>query len=309
MALPITFFVGLYLRLFTTTGPEELKLSYKWFTKCNCLPVRFHYHQPIIKEDMLPENYEQIEQKLIGINLDIESQLRLLRNFNYNAELESISLDKTENYEPYYRNGFFGTGDGEILYSIVRHYKPKRIIEIGSGYSTRFILAAAQKNKRSSNTGTELICIEPFQNKWLGKMGITILRKQVQEFDLSFFEKLSENDILFIDSSHIIRTQGDVAFEYLSIIPSLGKGVIVHAHDIFLPKGYPLKEIIERKYFWNEQYLLQALLSHSQRYKILLSLNYLSNHHRSDLEKCCPVFTKESEDAGPSSFWFQVISD
>ena len=95
MALPITFFVGLYLRLFTTTGPEELKLSYKWFTRCNWLPVRFHYHQPIIKEDMLPENYEQIENNLIGINLDIKSQLALLRKFHYNAELEAISLNET----------------------------------------------------------------------------------------------------------------------------------------------------------------------------------------------------------------------
>lgn len=307
MIFPITFFVGLYLRLFSMTGPEEIQLSYKWFTKCNWLPVWYHYYQPIIKENMLPKNYQQIEYPLIGIDLVVQSQLALLHKFHYNSELEAISLNETQDYQPYYRNRYFGIGDGEILYSIVRHYKPNRIIEIGSGYSTRFILRAAEKNKSESGASTEIICVEPFENKWLEELGVTVIRKRVEQIELSFFKKLSENDILFIDSSHVIRTHGDVVFEYLSIIPSLPKGVIVHAHDIFLPKGYPLSEITECKFFWNEQYLLQALLSYPSRYKTLLSLNYLSNHHRSDLEKCCPIFQRETEEHGPSSFWFQVM--
>ncbi len=141
-----------------------------------------------------------------------------------------------------------------------------------------------------------------------GKLGITIIREKVERLDLSLFKELSQNDILFIDSSHVIRTQGDVVFEYLNIIPSLAKGVIVHCHDIFLPREYPLFWIDGWKRFWNEQYLLQALLAYSTRYKPLLSLNFLAHNYRSDLEKCCPIFQRKKEKAKePFSFWFQIM--
>jgi hypothetical protein len=172
LALPITFFLGLYIRLFPAICPGDLKFSYKWFIKCNWLDLHFHYYQPVIKDEMLPENYEQIENPLIGIDLDIKNQLGLLNKFHYNAELEAIPLTKTQNLEPYYRNGYFESGDAEILYSIIRNYKPSRIIQIGSGYSTRFILSAVEKNKKESEIETEIICAEPFENRWLDELGI-----------------------------------------------------------------------------------------------------------------------------------------
>jgi predicted O-methyltransferase YrrM len=294
------------LREFTEVFPPHLKSSYDWFIKCNWLPVPFHYFQPIIKADMLPPNYEETENNLIGIDLDIENQLLLLSNFNYNEELEAIPVDKRHELEPYYRNKNFRSGDAEILYSMIRYYKPKKIIEVGSGFSTMFMLSAIDKNKRESNTESKLICIEPYEREWLEKLGISVLRKNVESLDLTFFKQLAENDILFIDSSHTIRTQGDVVFEYLNIIPSLQKGVIVHCHDIFLPLEYPINYLLDYKYFWNEQYLLQALLAHTKRYRILLSLKFLSTHYPFDLQKCCPIFRKEGEKEGPASFWFQV---
>jgi hypothetical protein len=268
----------------------------------------FHYYQPIIKLDMLPENYINIENELIGVDLDITSQLNLLGQFDYNEELKRIPLKKTEEYRPYYDNITFQSGDAEILYNMIRYYKPKKIIEIGSGESTKFARLAIEQNRRDTQNETEHICIEPFEQPWLEKLGITIIRQRVERLDLSLFRELSQNDILFIDSSHVIRTQGDVVFEYLNIIPSLAKGVIIHCHEIFFPREYPLIWIDGWKRFWNEQYLLQALLAHSSRYKPLLSLNFLAHHYRSDLEKCCPIFQGKKEKARePFSFWFQVI--
>jgi predicted O-methyltransferase YrrM len=307
LIFPLTFFFGLYRRVFTFIPPERLKLSYDFFTKQNWLPIRFHYFQPTIKKDMLPENYDNIEDTLIGVDLKIDDQLLLLSKFSYNKELEEIPLEKKGPYEPYYRNHHFRSGDAEILYGMIRYYKPKKIIEIGSGDSTLFMLAAIKQNNKESGNSTKLICIEPFERPWLEELGVTVIRKPVELLDLDFFKQLSMNDILFIDSSHIVRTKGDVVFEYLSIIPSLKKGVIVHCHDIYLPRDYPLKYILECKYFWNEQYLFQALIANASKFKPLLALKFLSCHYSQYLEKCCPIFKREKEKEGPASFWFQII--
>jgi hypothetical protein len=310
LALPATFFIGIYMKYFTRVPPIYLIRSYKWFTNCNWLPVTFHYYQPIIKLDMLPQNYNNgIENPMIGIDLNIGNQLELLNKFHYNEELERIPYDKTNESGPYYNSLNLPYTDAEILYNMIRHLKPTKIVEIGGGESTKFIQLAIKQNKQEiGNNKTEHICIEPFEQLSLEKSSsLTIIRERVENLDLSIFSSLSENDILFIDSSHVIRTGGDVVFEYLNIIPSLQKGVIVHCHDIFLPYEYPIKWIDGWKLFWNEQYLLQALLSHSSRYKILLSLNFLTHHYKLNVEECCPMTKRKKRVKEPSSFWFQVV--
>jgi hypothetical protein len=307
LALPINFLIGIYMKFFVRVPPIYLSRSYNWFSNCNWIPVMFHYYQPTIKMDMLPENYEQIENSLIGVDLDVKNQVDLLSKFHYNEELEEIPLDRTRDFQPYYNNVNFQCGDAEILYNMIRHYKPSKLIEIGSGDSTKFARAAIEQNKRDNCSNTEHICIEPFEQPWLENLGVSIIRERVEGLDPSIFKKLAENDILFIDSSHVVRTQGDVVYEYLTVIPSLRKGVIIHSHDIFLPREYPLQWINGWKRFWNEQYLLQALLAHSSRYKPLLALNFLARHHRNELESCCPIFRRKKGDIKlPCSFWFQV---
>jgi hypothetical protein len=273
---------------------------------------------------MLQQNYNSIENPLIGIDLNIRNQLDLLNKFHYNEELERIPYEKTNESGPYYNSlNFASYTDAEILYNMIRYFKPTKIIEIGGGESTKFIQLAIEQNKQETGNKTEHICIEPFEQISLEKSSLlTIIRERVEHLDLSIFSRLSKNDILFIDSSHVIRTGGDVVFEYLNIIPSLQKGVIVHCHDIFLPSEYPIKWIDERKVFWNEQYLLQALLSHSSRYKILISLNFLTRHYKLNIEECCPMtkrgvkakepglgnkFLDDARQADASSFWFQVV--
>jgi hypothetical protein len=146
------------------------------------------------------------------------------------------------------------------------------------------------------------ICVEPYENPWLEESGISVVREKVENLDVSFFHELNENDILFIDSSHIIRPHGDVLFEYLQLLPSLKKGVIVHIHDIFSPKNYLRRWLQDWVLFWNEQYLLEAFLTHNKDWRIIASLNYLSHKHFNKLKSVAPFLTPESE---PRSFYIQ----
>lgn len=196
-------------------------------------------------------------------------------------------------------NSFFGRGDAEILYQMIRYYRPKKIIEIGSGHSTLIALEAIKKN----NFKTDFKCIEPYENLWLENLGISIIRKKIEDINYKKQVLLNKNDILFIDSSHIIKPGGDILKIYLEIIPFLRKGVIVHVHDIFTPKNYLQNWINDHVLFWNEQYLLEALLSDSNKYKIICSLNFLQKKYYNQLKRVCPYIQKNSE---PSSFYFKI---
>ena len=103
------------------------------------------------------------------------------------------------------------------------------------------------------------ICIEPFKARWLENAGVNVVQKKYEEVEKVFFTQLNENDILFINSSHMIRPQGDILYEYLELLPILNTGVIIHIHDIFSPKDYPNEWVVEEVRFWNEQYLLEGL--------------------------------------------------
>ena len=144
----------------------------------------------------------------------------------------------------HFNNSAFDNLDAVIYYSIIRHFNPKLIIEIGSGWSTKIAAQACLKNKQ-----TQLISIEPYPQKHLqdGFPGFSkLIPKKVENVNQKIFSKLSKNDILFIDSSHTIKTGGDVVCEFLEILPQLKKGVIIHIHDIFFPYDYP-KDWVKKK--------------------------------------------------------------
>jgi hypothetical protein len=146
------------------------------------------------------------------------------------------------------------------------------------------------------------ICIEPYEMPWLEETGVEVIRKKVETIDKSFFKQLEANDILFIDSSHIIRPQGDVLFEYLELLPILNPGVIVHAHDIFMPKDYPDEWIYKQHLLWNEQYLLEAFLTFSEQFKIIGAANYLSHYYQKEFSAKCPAYAQQPG-REPGAFW------
>src|SRR5262249_33961193 len=152
------------------------------------------------------------------------------------------------------RNPSFEGGDAEYFYSIIRSKKPARIIEVGSGYSTLLASQAIRANQQEIPGYTcQHVCIEPYESPWLESAGVTVIRRRVEELEQPIWRELGCNDLLFIDSSHVIRPQGDVLFEYLEVLPSLAPGVIVHIHDIFTPRDYPDRWLVDEVRFWNEQ--------------------------------------------------------
>ncbi len=266
------------------------------------LPVRDHYYQPLVNPKKHLKHSLKDDRELPGIKLNIDEQLSLLKGFQFNEELTQFTKHKSSPLSYYYKNNSFESGDSEFLYNMIRHFKPKRIIEIGSGFSTLMSYAAITKN----DNDCELICIEPYEMPWLEELPINVIRKKIEDVDVNMFSSLKENDILFIDSSHIIRPQGDVLFEYLELLPSLNAGVIVHIHDVFTPKDYLEEFIYEYRFMWNEQYLLEAFLTFNSHFKIIGAVNYLKHHHWEALSNVCPML-KTEPDREPGSFWIQKI--
>lgn len=303
---PFTIAAAFWMKLLTRVGVHKTPVSETIFMKLGVLPVSDHYYQPLINPRKHLARSLREDRELPGIEMNDGVQLQLLQHFKYNSELLAIPMEKSgTEFGFYYNNNSFLAGDAEYLYNIIRYTRPGKIIEIGSGHSTLVAIKALDKNK-SEDPGykAEHICIEPYEMPWLEKTSATIIRKKAEEVDKSLFQSLNAGDILFIDSSHIVRPQGDVLFEFLELLPLLNSGVVVHVHDIFTPKDYLDKWVFKEHKLWNEQYLLEAFLSLNKEYEIIGAVNYLAHHYREKLAACCPVFGRHPG-LEPGSFWIR----
>ncbi len=310
--LKLTDVIGLVLSaiaapisaLLARIGPVRLPLSYRIWDTFNVMPCRYHYYQPVFKVSELGDSVFDAPRHLEGLDLKIDDQLRLLGEFNFADELGQIPVGRaTQKLGFYHRNPSIGPCDAELLYCMLRHFKPARIIEVGSGYSSRLIKEALDINK-SEGVDSEQVCIEPFEMPWLEELGVEkVIRSKVENVDTEVFESLERDDILFIDSSHVVRTGGDVTKLYLEILPKLKSGVIIHAHDIFTPYEYPRQWVVEMRRFWTEQYLLEAFLSFNKSFEVVLSANYLAINHGKELSNTCPRYAELGY--GHGSFWIR----
>lgn len=298
---PLTLLFAYVFRYYRKHSLKNFPLSKKIFLQIGVMPILDHYYEPLFNPKHLRYSLRK-ERFLPGIDLNEDEQLSILKKFNYNDELLKFPINKTNNVREYcYNVGAFLSGDAEYLYNMIRLFKPKIIIEIGSGNSTLMARNAINKNtSESPEQYCEHICIEPYEQLWLEEIGIKVIRKKVEDIGIEIFKQLKENDILFIDSSHIIRPQGDVLFEYLEILPSLNKGVIVHIHDIFTPRDY-LDEWFGEN-FWNEQYLLEAFLTSNKAVRIIGATNYLSHKYKEIFSSKCPIY-KIQAGREPGSFY------
>lgn len=286
-------------------GIHRLPLCKSALMKVGVFPIRNHYYEPQFDNRNPRTDFSQ-DRNLQGIDWNIPEQLKMLGSFAFSGELLDLPKEKQGSLEFYLNNGAFESGDAEYWYQIIRAIKPKRIFEVGSGHSTLMAVKAINKNhEEDPSYKNEHVCIEPYEMHWLEEAGVSVIRKKVEEVELAFFSQLQENDILFIDSSHIIRPQGDVLFEYLELLPSLNKGVIVHVHDIFSPKNYKKEWLTEEIRFWNEQYLLEAFLSHNSSWNILGALNFLHHNHYEEFKTVAPFLSPKQE---PGSFYIQKIA-
>ncbi len=313
--LPIIFFVfdlffaifisiaSPFFYIFNRLGARRLPLSRNFFRFFRYYPLRDHYYQP----DFLFSNKPSapalppVSYKLIG---DPVTQKEFLSNLIYSDELENLFRLQSSKFLQFdINNKSFGSGDAEFLYQFIRYSKPQKVIEIGSGNSTKISSIALVENFNKDGINSELVCIEPYEQPWLEDLVDNVVRLPVQHCDLTLFSSLKKNDLLFIDSSHILNPFGDVHFIYKYILPLLNQGVFIHIHDIFIPNGY-LKEWEKLDVrFWNEQYVLECILSSTNRYKVIAALNYLSHNYPLEIERVCPFYKRYRE---PGSFYMVV---
>jgi predicted O-methyltransferase YrrM len=280
----------------------------KWiFKKVGVFPITNHYYEPLFDDRLLKLPLDR-DRFLPGINWNDQEQLQLLNTFQFQNELAAIPYRKSHaDFSFYYDNPSLRPGDAEYLYCMVRHFMPSRIIEIGSGYSTLMVQKAVSDIRiQDPDYRMEHICIEPYEMPWLEKTGVRVLRQLVEEVQPDLFKSLGEHDILFIDSSHMVRPQGDVLFEFLELLPNLQKGVIIHVHDIYSPRDYPKELLVEDVMFWNEQYILEAFLSCNPEFKIIGALNYLKTHYAREMYAKLPVLGKMRDEV-PGSFWIKKV--
>lgn len=245
-----------------------------------------HYYSPIpsIPEIQKVESriWGNIPSQLPAIDLNTEEQLHLLKNFTQYYNEIFFPAEKQENSRYYYNNDFYPFTDGAILYSMMRHLKPRRIIEIGSGFSSAIMMDV---NDRFFNGQVKLDFIEPYPDRLISLMKeadqkrYAIHQQFIQNIDLEIFSQLEENDILFIDSSHVSKIDSDVNKILFEILPILKKGVFIHFHDLFYPFEYH-KEWVYKGVVWNEAYMLRAFLQFNQHFQIAFWNTYLYRFYK-----------------------------
>lgn len=291
LTYPVTLVAGLQGRTLRRYGIVHFPLGRKLLLRLGVFPIRRHFYEPLFHPDDLGESFAS-QRHLPGIDLQTEAQLDFLLQFKFEAELRKF-LDPNQ---PVLNNGTtftldnvaFGPGDIDYYYSLIRLSKPQRIIEIGSGNSTIVALAAIEENAREdASYRCDFVSIEPYP--WFEHPAIKSITKKVEDVPLDLFRSLQQNDVLFIDSSHMIRPQGDVIHEYLNILPSLGAGVHIHIHDIFTPFNYPRFWVESMHFFWNEQYMVEALLTDTHAYKIIGALHFLCRNHPDQAKAAMPL--------------------
>jgi predicted O-methyltransferase YrrM len=233
-----------------------------------------------------------------GVNLNTDAQLALLSSLaEYRKEMP-LQEEAREGFRFSFNNFFFTGTDAILLYSLLRHYKPKRVVEIGSGFSSAVML---DTREAFPEIGTKFTFIEPYPQRLNAlikdddRKNCTIIEKVVQDVDISHFTDLRENDMIFVDTSHQMKVGSEVLYLFFEIIPRLKPGVMIHFHDVFWPFEYP-EEWVEIGRSWNEAYGLRTFLQYNDSFEILFFNSYMGNVHKKIVKEKMPFGDNDSED-------------
>lgn len=240
-----------------------------------------HFYSPVVNTKDIAQREAAIwpaAPQVLGIDFNDASHLRVLEDWfpRYFGDYDYPELlQETARLSSFYtRNSQFSWLDCRTLFVLLRALRPRRMIEVGSGFSS---LMTADVNRRFLEGSIDFTCIEPYPREFLrrGIDGITrLIESRVEHVPLQTFEELAAGDILFIDSSHVAKTGSDVNYLIFEVLPRLQPGVIVHIHDIFLPHEYPREWVIGDNRSWNEQYIVRALLMYSNAFTVLFGCSY-----------------------------------
>lgn len=273
-------------------------------------------HRNLYSLDGPPFTPAQLEENLALVDLNVPGALAFMDQCvsdKYADEFKAIrkEINVDAQHEYYIDNQGFGHNDGSVLYCMLRINKPRRMIEVGMGYSTMLSSMALKQNAEKDGKPCRMTSVEPYPThdfqqavvRGLGKQ-LKVVVEMVQDVKVDVFLELEAGDVLFIDCSHVLAFGSDALFLFTKVVPRLKKGVIVHVHDIFLPYEYPMEWIAQEHRFWNENYFMQAFLTGNKDFKVLFPVAYMGRHHRGAYQKIIP---DDREVTLGGSLWMQRV--
>jgi hypothetical protein len=269
--------------------------------------VRQDYYSPVPNLAELPDDIWDRRSELAGVELAAERAVEFVERdlAPFIAELSVPLEDPGVPGEFFLRNQAFESPDADLLYALIRSARPRRVIELGSGYTTLLINLACRRN---ADDGVHTVheAFDPYPREHV--IGSTLPEPTrltpiaATEVPLERFSSLESGDILFVDTTHTVKLGSDVNHIVLDVLPTLRPGVIVHFHDIFLPWEYPRSWFTEMRYYWAEQYLLQAFLAFNSDFEVLLPAHLLARQYPDRLRRVIPSFDEMS---AAGSMWLR----
>jgi len=276
-----------------------------------------HFYSPIPSRAEVRSSADRIFSNaggVLDIDLNVDKQFQLLETFKkMRPDFPYDFINAKENEKLRYRftnRPQYRYSDVMFLYYVIRHLEPQQIVEVGSGASSAVMLDI---NDLFFSSSIKFSFIEPYPERLYGFLkgqdsnNAAIMTKKVQDVPMDTFESLKENDILFIDSSHVSKVGSDVNHIFFNILPRVKKGVWIHFHDIFYPFELPMHWILQNSRFWNESYLLRAFLMNNDAYEIMLFNTLLHKQFRDWFENEMPECLIDEGDTG--SIWIRKIKD
>ena len=287
--------------------PDFFIKKYRTWLERKQLVSKGHYYSPIpsMAEIKGYDFSKPLPEILPGIDLNSKEQLNLLYSFEKFYNELPFTDKKSEKLRYYYDNEAYCYSDAILLYCMIRHIKPKKLIEVGSGFSSSVTL---DTNELFMENSINCIFIEPYPKvlesllRESDKKNVTIHKKRLQEIPIEVFKDLNEDDILFIDSTHVAKFNSDVNYVLHEILPALAHGVYIHFHDVFYPFEYPQEWLLFGR-AWNEQYILRAFLEYNKDFKIVLFNTYLESMYEEQIRKRFPLLYKNTG----GSIWIKKI--
>jgi hypothetical protein len=258
-----------------------------------------HFYSPLVDTNELRRDAARVferNREIPDIDLNEHGQLQLIGELRHFYRDLPFQDTQSEANLYYYDNPYYSYGDAILLACMLRHVRPKRLIEFGCGFSSCVILDI---NRLFLGRKLECTFIDPnperlkrLSKRYDGR--INIVESRAQDIDLQIVTGLERNDIIFIDSTHVTKAGSDVNFHLFDVLPRLAPGVLIHFHDVFYPFEYPESWFFEENRSWNENYILRAFLAGNSNYEIVLFNDFMKLRHLREITKDMPLFGKNS---------------
>ena len=254
-----------------------------------------HYYSPVVNPNADTRRYVDLQPTRIGAApLQIPIDTARMNSFFRQSAAVMASANIQETQVPgrrfYAQNGGYPKGDALVLRAMINYLRPRRIIEVGSGFSTACMLDSLDDLAHRS----KITCIDPYPDRLRSLLrkddDVEILESLVQDVPVARFTELGAGDMLFIDSTHVVKTGSDVHYELFEVLPRLQAGVMVHFHDVSYPFEYPPEWIFDSNYSWNEAYFVRAFLMYNKTFSFFFSGSYMRQHSRQVVQEHFPEF-------------------